>query len=352
MSRKLSAAVVALVLTVAAFGVSLNRVGRTEALAAPASSATELLNMLPASDAVGFLDMQRMLSEVVPNIFVNDAATMTRVNESIDKLKEKTGADVRQFDAVAVGVRFRKGGSADPEVVTGIIRGRFNASEVIAAGLAKAKAERKVQPQEEDYEGVTIYNIEGTQARGLRLAAIDSNTIAFGDIAGVRATLDTRSGRGSRVDSSLVELATLNASAVAGFAVNVPADMTKSLAKDEMGQMFSSVRQAFGSASANGTTGTLDVTFRTESNEQAQAMSKQFDVLRQLVVFGMRKSEEKNNAVLTAGDDKIAGNTRVSVPFPLHWLKDVGITAEQSDVKLRLEKPLAELAPFVRDFKP
>lgn len=357
MSRKIYAAIIALTLTLTALGASLNRWGRTEAVAASNSSATELLAMLPASDAVAFVDAQRMLSEVMPHIFVNDSATLARVNKEIDKFRDHTGTDARQFDSIAVGVRFRKGGAASPDVVTGLVRGRFSASEVIAAGLAKAKATRKVQPQEEQHDGVTIYNVEGTNPRGLRLAALDSTTVVFGDAEGVRAALDVRAGRGARVDSSLVELATMNATAVAGFAANVPPDAAQKMigAKDDLGRLLSSIRQIYGSADATTTTGALTVTLRTETGEQAQELAEKLVGFKQLASLYAAQSSQpqtgaQTGAVLSAGDDKTLAITRRGLPFPSKWIKDVEIKAEGADVKLRLEEPLNEIAPFLRIF--
>src|SRR5207253_3166267 len=119
-----------------------------------------------------------------------------------DKFRDETGTDARQFDAVAIGARFKITGAPDTEYVMGFVRGRFSASEAIATAQAKAKAKRPVKWKEEQYDGTTIYITEGHG--GFCIAAFDSNTLAFGDVEGIRAALDVRAGRGSRVDSSLV----------------------------------------------------------------------------------------------------------------------------------------------------
>ncbi|HEY0322464.1 MAG TPA: hypothetical protein VGC66_16030 [Pyrinomonadaceae bacterium] len=352
MRRKLRAAIFALLVTGFVVAASFNYRGLTTA-APRASSANELLGMLPASDAIAFVDAQRALSEIIPHIFANDATSLADINRQLDKLRDYTGTDARQLESVAVAVRF-KNGTTNPEFVMGLVRGRFNATEAIANGLAKAKAKAEAEKKspvkwkEEQYEGSTIYALERTG--GFCMAAIDLNTIAFGDIGGIKAMMDARAGRAPRVDSSLVELASLNASAVAGFAANVPPSAVKRFSGgDEFGEVFASIRQVYGSVDATGTTGIASVSLRSETSEKAQALAEKLGSLKQLASFYFSQSASQGNAQsgkLSAEPDK--GN-RVQVaenalPLLSKWVKDATITAEGNDVKLRLEEPLADIA--------
>ncbi len=353
MRRKAYIAVFALMVT--AFGVAASFAYRVRTTAAPLSpvAARELLGMLPASDAVAFMDAQRALSEVMPNIFVNDATTLARVNQEIDKFREHTGTDARSFDAIALGVRFNKATTTkNPDFIVGFVRGRFSAGDAIKSGMAKAKAQpRPATWTEEQYEGVTIYAIERSGGSGV--AAIDANTIVFGAVTGIRAALEARSGRGARVDSSLVELATLNSAAVAGFAANVPAGFAQMFAGSdvEFGKNFASIRQIYGSVDAMPTTGALSVTLRSETTEQAEALSKQLNSLKQLASFYFSQASKQADAQLGTLVPDDNSKLRIGVrglPFPPKWVKDVAITAEGSDVKIRLEEPLAEVAEIFR----
>lgn len=350
MSRKAYAAIFALIVAAVTVAASLNYAGRTTAAPLSPSVANELLGMLPASDGVAFVDAQRALSEVMPRIFINDAASLARVNQEIDKFREHTGTDARQFDAIAVGVRFRKDATAAPDFVMGFVRGRFVASEAIAGGLAKARAKSPdTKWKEEQYEGVTIYGVE--RSGGFCLAAVDSNTIAFGDAAGIRAALDVRAGRAARVDSSLIELATLNANAVAGFAANVPPSLARQIAgSEEFGKSFASIRQVYGSADATQTTGALTVMLRSETSDEAQALAEKLGSLKQLASFYLSQNSSQQTGAqpgtLSAEPDARAQAQMAirGLPFPPKWIKDVTITAEGNDVKLRLEEPLADIA--------
>jgi hypothetical protein len=342
MRRKAYAVIFALLVTGIVVAASFNYRGVTIAAPLAPSSATDLLGMLPASDAVAYVDAQRALSEVIPNVFINDAETLADFNQALDKFRNYTGTDARQLDAIAVSVRFKKNTATTPEFITGLARGRFAASEAIAKGLAKSKTERNIQSKEVPYEGTTIYAVERTG--GFCLAAIDSNTIAFGDMDGIKATLDARAGRGAHADSSLIELATLNASAVAGFAANVPPAAAKQLGgSDELGEAFNSIRQVYGSAEATNSTGALSITLRSENGEQAQALAEKLGSLRQLASFYLSQSSAQRGTL--SADDKNQAQVAVrSMPFPSKWIKDVTITAEANDVKLRLEEPLTDIA--------
>lgn len=347
MSRKAYAAILALIVAALTITASFNYAGR--ALAAPLSPSpvNELLGMLPASDAVAFLDAQRSLNEVLPRMFINDSATLARVNKEIDKFRDETGTDAHSIDAIAVGVRFRQGKSVATDFVMGFVRGRFSASEAITNGLSKAKAKRATfKWTEEQYEGVTIYTPSGSG--GFSMAAVDANTIAFGDTAGIKAALDARSGRGSRVDSSLVELATLDANAVSGFAANVPPSFAQEVAgTEEFGKSFASVRQIYGSADVGQSTGTLNVTLRSETGDQAQALAEKLGTLRQLANIYISQGT-KQIASQSGAPEEAQAQARAAadaLPFA-KWIKDVTVTAEGSDVKLKLEEPLTDFGGF------
>ncbi|MCA1557909.1 MAG: hypothetical protein LC731_05140, partial [Acidobacteria bacterium] len=111
MRRKVYGAIFALVVTGLVVAASFNlRGGRTKAATLSPSPASELLTLLPASDAVAYMDAQRALSEIIPRVFTNDAESLARVNQELDKFREHTGADARQLDSIAIGVRFKKDG--------------------------------------------------------------------------------------------------------------------------------------------------------------------------------------------------------------------------------------------------
>lgn len=264
----------------------------------------DALMALPASDAVMFVDVQRLLSEVTPRILANHPALLARMNSQIDQLKESTGVDVRLFDQIAIGMRLvntagqkaeqataTPGKDSGPNkanaVITGpmadvvaILRGRFDSSAVVAAGLSKAKARGEAQPQEQMHNGKTIY-IDGKRAAAI--AVLDANMIAFGTAEGVRAAIDASAG-GGRVDSELAALAKQNPNALLGFSGNVPASLIQKfgVGGDEWGEAFAYIRQVYGSMSAPEKNAEMILRLRTESADQAQAITEKLATIKQL----------------------------------------------------------------------
>jgi acetylornithine deacetylase/succinyl-diaminopimelate desuccinylase-like protein len=351
-----------LVAAVALSTVAVLRIQARRAAARSASAATititasaDLLNQLPASDAVVFLDAQRALSEVLPRLTTNDAALLTRINRKIEQLKERTGADLQQLDRVALGISFKNHQQSRPDRVTVLARGRFDASTVIAEGLAKEKARRDFKPTEQVYEGKTIYILGASGNKDSVACALDANTIAFGDLDGVRAAINVSVGRGERVSSSLIELATLNANAVVGFSANVPASAVGPAARDEFSRAFSSVRQVYGALSLTGTTGEAFVALRAETTAQAQDLGEKLVAFKQLGSLFVSQEAKDNNprqgdVLASEPNYELPGGHALHLPFPPSWIKEINITTVGNEVQIKTERPLTDLARFVPRF--
>jgi len=70
------------------------------------ASKVSLMSSLPESDAVARVKVKRVLDEVMPKVLANNPAKLAEVNASIANFKTKTGLDPRQFEEVALGVRY------------------------------------------------------------------------------------------------------------------------------------------------------------------------------------------------------------------------------------------------------
>ena len=123
MKSKLTAALVAAAFVLNAFGAVFadtdnKKVKQTGALAA----------LLPESDGVLTIDMQRVLSEAAPQILSGKPLLLADLNAKIDEIREKTGLDLRQFEQVAVGVAAKQ--ISDREIDLEplfLVRGKYNA---------------------------------------------------------------------------------------------------------------------------------------------------------------------------------------------------------------------------------
>jgi hypothetical protein len=314
--------------------------------AAPA--ATYLIASLPASDAVIFIDAQRLLTDSIPGALANSPTLLARVNAKIDQFKEKTNVDLRSFDSVAIGVRFNAPAKGDDFKTVVLAQGRFDANSVLDAALAAAVREG-LHPQERTLDGRTIYVLSRrqqqeaqpqetadtlqmkTDSHELALAVIDSNTLAFGNFESVRAALDISA---ARVHDDLVQLATRTPNAVMSFSGNVPAFLTEQLKRDKepLAKNFAAIRQVYGSITTTGSDAETSVTLRAETADQAREIAGAVNALKLLVSL----------------DSKRAPNTGMRSIAEL--IKSLTVTHEGNEVFLNLKLTQADITSLVRNF--
>lgn len=262
------------------------------------SAQTDPLAALPASDAVAFVDARRILNELVPQILAKDPTTLAKMMGALNELKTKTGVNVLGIERIAAGVRLLgplKGGPPKKEDVgvAIIVQGDFNPNGLIEF----LKIEGKGKQGEETYGGRIIYSEPPpapprtrTERATMAVTVLDANTLVIGDLPQVRATIDAAGGTG-RVDSTLIELAQRNTTALIGMAGNIPPSFTESLTanapKDPMAQsivkLITSIRQIFSSIGSTQTDFNVITGARFSSTEQAQGVSGMLQGLRQMV---------------------------------------------------------------------
>ncbi|HJU53595.1 MAG TPA: hypothetical protein VJ715_03450, partial [Pyrinomonadaceae bacterium] len=225
---------VSLALTVFALtgGAQTRHAVAATTVVAPAPAAP--LDLLPPSDLVAFVHVKRLITEAAPKVFADDPAKLAEFNAEIDGFKTKTGIDARSFDSIAVGMRYQ---NPTPGVTTAdtvvIAQGTFNAGALVAAGRLASKGKY----QEQKYKDATIYiftvndhvNIPGLmnmRVRELAVTTLDANTLAFGELPAVQATLDARSAA-TKANADLMQLAMRSPNALMGFSANVPPSLSK-----------------------------------------------------------------------------------------------------------------------------
>jgi hypothetical protein len=323
-----------------------------------AASANAALSALPASDFVISIDTQRAINETLPSLFSGNPALMAKMNAKLDEFQKQTGINPRSFESIAIGGRINssKLRGADRAVV--IARGSFNAEQVLENALASAKAKgEKFQKEEQQYEGKRIILISPTRtvkpdvdatadatsatvrsktgSDKVAVAVIDSNTLAAGDLESVRAAIDA-SGGGERVDDELVRLATQRPDAIVGFSGRIPQSLTqKASATSGIEKYFASIRQFYGSFSANGTDAESIVAVRTETAEQAAEIGQALTALKTLSAFGLHQS---------------GGNNAAKADSLADILKGLSITTVGNEVQINVKFPQGSIAPLMRTF--
>lgn len=290
MNTKLRSRLLAIFLTTV---MSVGFVSGQTVQTAPASD--DPLFALPASDGVMFVDVRRLLTEIIPRLLANDPATLAKMTAALDEATAKTGINPLSINRVVVGMRFLgpifPTASKENIGVVVIVRGDAQASSVIEL----LKRETKGKFAQETHGGIVIYSEpmpapprKRTERATPAMAMLDANTIAVGDLPQVRAAIDAASGNG-RVDSSLVELATRDSSALVGVAIRVPENIKQNLSatapKDPMAQgvikLLNSVKQNYASMGATATDYNVIMGARFESPEQAKSVGDMLSGMRQ-----------------------------------------------------------------------
>lgn len=297
---------------------------------------------LPASDAVMFVDVRRLLTEAMPRALAGDAAKLAQVNAEIDNFKARTGIDARAFDRVAVGARFNSPSAGVTKIdhVVAVGHGTFNAGALAAAGRIAAKG--KYQEVSHDGKTINVYSLNeqvklfgllNVRVSDLATAVLDSNTLAVGDLAGVRAAIDAQGGRG-RVSPEMVMLAQRNPNAIIGFGGNVPTAVTQNLdlGNEEIAKSIASIREFYGSVGTTNDGFDMLTVLRTATAGDAKNLGDTLAALKQLApLFLSQLSGDKGKLAQSA-------------------LDSLKITAQGTEVQLSLALAQTDVAMMVRVF--
>lgn len=369
------ASALALAATVAlVIGVSAGRA------AAPNSA----LNALPASDFIISIDVQRALSEMLPNMLASNPAMLSKLNAKLEEFQQKTGINPRVFESVAIGGNLNQSFPTTRRDSSFVIvaRGSFKADELLNSGFAAAAKECTFDKAEEQYEGRTIFLISnvrlckkedssGTtyrpalpnerfgdprsnsngnsagpkgvvqsedkpvQQEKFALAAVDTNTIAVGSPESVRAAIDASMGR-NRVDDELVRLASQSPNAVANFSGRIPKSVSEKQTGDNpFARYFASIREFYGSFNASGNEGESSFTLRTETAEQANELSKAINSFKSLAAVGLASSKDTNSSEAKIVSDLI---------------NNLSVTSQDNEVQISAKFHLPSIGPDVKPF--
>lgn len=296
----------------------------------PAPPASPLTSYVPASDALAVIDVKRMVNVTMPSIFAGDANKLAQANAEIDKFKTKTGIDLRTVDRMTIGVRYTYPSTTVTKLDTvAIAHGSFSPATVTAA---VKQAAAKGQTRDEKYHGatITVVNVNddmkmlgvwNMQLHELAVCVLDQNTIAFGDLARVRAAIDA--GKAGHAPADLIALATRDPNAVAGFGANVTRELLASLdvGNDTVAKDVSAIKQAYGSVSSAEGNVALTLVGRTDSETAAKNLKDTVESLGQIGgLFLVRMAEPRkslaegalNNLKVTARGNEVEIHTQVT----------------------------------------
>ncbi len=275
----------------------------------------QLAALLPASDGVITFDMQRLLSEAAPQILSGKPQMLTDINAKIDEISQKTGLDLRQFEQVAVGVSTKliSAREIDLEPVV-LARGKYSAGALIA--LAKLASKGKYR--EEKIGNRAVYVFSGKEiveqnkpntknswfdkaidrmikalTKEIAVASYDNNTLAFGSLARVRETFESK----LRVNPEVLTLANRKPNAIISFGAKLPNGLSKfvDLGNDEIGTTLDTIRQMSGALEVSGGNTIVSATAKTLKPEQAQMLAEMLEGLQMVgkALLGSSRGADK-----------------------------------------------------------
>ena len=277
---------------------------------------SQLAALLPASDGVITFDMQRLLNEAVPQILSGKPQTLGDINAKIDEINRKTGLDLRQFEQIAVGVSAKQISTREVDLEPFVLaRGKYNAGALIA--LAKLASKGKYR--EEKIGNRSIYVFSGKEiieqnkpqrtksswfdkaidrmiqglTKEVAVASYDNNTLAFGSMARVRETFESK----TRVNAEVLSLTNRKPNAMVSFGAKLPNGLSKliNLDNDEFGKTLDSIRQVSGAMEVAGGNTIVSVSAKTLNPDQAQMLHETLEGLQMVgkALLGSSRGADK-----------------------------------------------------------
>jgi hypothetical protein len=263
--------------------------------AAAASQTNRLVALLPQSDGVMFIDLQRLLNEALPQILSANPAKLNEINEHIDQIKNQTGLDVRQFEQIALGVTFKQTATAKTTFEPVILaRGKYNSEALLT--LAKIALKGKYREEKAGNKALYIFAAKEILAENkakitgsgspdktfdfllnkmpseIAVASLNANTLAIGSIARVRETIESK----VKIGADVATLLNRKPNSIISFAANTPVGLSQFLELDEdmLGQSLSSVRQIYGAVNLNAGNVVGFVGAKASGAEQAKSLEE------------------------------------------------------------------------------
>jgi hypothetical protein len=260
---------------------------------APATD--ELIALLPASDLIATLDVNRAFNELLPKLAGFTAGGVDKLAKSVQDFAQRTGLDPAKIQNVAFG--FSLNGMQGTGVL--IVRGLDPDAKQIDAVMKEFGTEYKTS----EYKGKSVYNVVAkvkapsagplsVKTDEVALAALGQQLVAFGDLTAVKQVIDIHSGaaKGGVTPAMTEALKETRASALVRFALNIPENLRSEAASQ--GDLFKSVaaiKMILGTFDVAGDLSlSLDAIMRTPSQNDAAELETGLKGLVELIkgIFG------------------------------------------------------------------
>ncbi len=282
----------------------------------------QLAALLPASDGVLTINMQRLLSEALPQILSGNQTILNGILSKIDEVKSQTGIDLRQFEQIAVGVTTKTSTAKKIDFEPFLLaRGSFNSAGLlvaarVAASTAKYREEKigdktiyifsskKNLPNNNAQNGKTSILLPGAGlvissdwlnffSGELAVTSFDANTLVIGAAPRVREFLQTK----TRVAADVLALVNRKPNSVISFGAKLPNGMSAliNLENDELGKNLDAIRQMSGAIDVTDGSANVSLLARTLKPEQAKGLLETLQSLQGFLpsLLGSSKDADK-----------------------------------------------------------
>ncbi|MGA9768235.1 MAG: hypothetical protein WBV94_04290 [Blastocatellia bacterium] len=305
-----------------------------------AQTSSPALSNLPESDAIAYINLRRILSDVLPHVMTEKQ--LAEMKAEMDKLRQSTGIDPYGIENAVLTMRLGKSatGAPAPEFLL-VVRGSFNADALLA--LMRIGLKGKYKEEKYGSKTLTTLNLSETLMPGgdkeifslpvklseVSVGALDSGTIALGSLDYLKAGIDAQKGE-KVIKPELTALASRDPNSLFSIAGIIPPGLLGNLLPKEMGgndelnKLIAGIDQIYLSIGLDTTDYTLLLTIRTGSAEHA-------NTLMGLAQMGVQ-------SIGSSSKDK-----------PLkELLKGLEITTQDAEVQLRTRVPQTVVTELAR----
>jgi hypothetical protein len=299
--------------------------------------------VLPASDALIVIDLNRFTSDAIPRLLVDDPDARALVLGTTDP-KTIDLLDPRAIQRFVAGLHY----TTPPNEKTPTDFVIVTIAQTTEAGQLPAliRSRGSGKYREQQYGGKTLFITkeeqpgqasQATMATGSdewAIVALDANTLVFGDPTYVRSSVDITTGKGKTVSAELVTAAKRNPNALFSAAGALPPLSVfgaQQFTNTDLGHMLSSLKRFDSSVELIPTGWQITLTLTTTTPEQTKSLVDVLGALKTLMVnVGPTKTKQ----------ERVARDV----------IKGVVISSVGSEVQIKHEIPQASVNELAKQY--
>lgn len=298
------------------------------------------LAQLPEADSVIYLSPQRIFNEVGPRVM--EPTDVTKMRAAFADIKRSIGIDPASIEYLAIALRFNKP-TADlsfspPDLLT-VAGGDFSADSLIT--LIGLYLQDKARTEKHGSKTLTILKIDPIVEAAAKnpflksfaeigVVALNSNTIAFGNVNYLKAAIDASEGNGrlsSNIITSLLRnpntLISAAGSPLTAFAKSFGLLGTQAVARDS--RCETKLGDFYAAVTLEGTNFSLRGAMNADNPDTAKIMNGLLSVMFQQAINYIPEKETQSA------------------------LKNITILPKESEVVFEADVPQSTVATFIRN---